>query len=178
MRDTPPGVGNSQCEALGNKTHDIHFDAELDDSLFSLNPPEGYEVMIDGTPIPPEKDMVEWLGIRAECNGGVFLDDPCHLPPETGLNRILEKWSRKGKLTAAEHKVFENSGSADPYFPVKRFIVLVARDTWHYAGAGVRLGDKDAAVCWYAPKDSETYRVVYGDLSVKDVAPEDLPKTP
>ena len=40
------------------------------------------------------------------------------------------------------------------------------------------LGDKDRIVCWYklkAAKDQGTYRVVYGDLSVKDVAAKDLP---
>jgi hypothetical protein len=33
-------------------------------------------------------------------------------------------------------------------------------------------------VCWYKPVGSQTYRVVYGDLSVRDVAPEDLPAIP
>ena len=46
----------------------------------------------------------------------------------------------------------------------------------HYAGAGVKLGDADKAIFWYRQKDAKTYRVIYGDLSVKDVAPEDLPK--
>jgi len=40
----------------------------------------------------------------------------------------------------------------------------------------VEFGDADTAVFLYRPKDSDTYRVIYGDLSVKDSAPEDLPK--
>ena len=50
--------------------------------------------------------------------------------------------------------------------------------SFRYLGKGVKLGDKDRIVCWYKlkdAKDANTYRVVYGDLSVKDVAPEDLP---
>jgi hypothetical protein len=47
---------------------------------------------------------------------------------------------------------------------------------WHYAGSGVKLGDAGKAVFWYQPKGSASYRVIYGDLSVKDVAPADLPK--
>jgi hypothetical protein len=35
-------------------------------------------------------------------------------------------------------------------------------------------GDTDKAVFWYQPKDAETYRVIYGDLSVEDVAPESI----
>ena len=46
----------------------------------------------------------------------------------------------------------------------------------HYVGKGVELGDADTAVFLYRPKGSDTYRVIYGDLSVKDSAPEDLPK--
>ncbi len=47
-----------------------------------------------------------------------------------------------------------------------------------YLGKGVKLGDKDRIVCWYKLKDAKdpkTYRVVYGDLKVKDVASEALP---
>ena len=50
--------------------------------------------------------------------------------------------------------------------------------SFRYFGKGVKLGDKDAIVCWYKLKDAKdpnTYRVVYGDLSVKDVAAKDLP---
>ncbi len=40
----------------------------------------------------------------------------------------------------------------------------------------MKLGDTGAVIAWYRPKDAKTYRVIYGDLSVKDVAPENLPK--
>jgi hypothetical protein len=46
---------------------------------------------------------------------------------------------------------------------------------WHYAGADVELGDADTPIFWYLPKDSDTYRVIYGDLSVQNVTPENLP---
>ena len=54
----------------------------------------------------------------------------------------------------------------------------VVKDSFRYLGKGVKLGDKDRIVCWYKLKDAKdpnTYRVVYGDLSVKDVAAKDLP---
>ena len=54
--------------------------------------------------------------------------------------------------------------------------ILESQGQWKYAGAGVKLGDANTAIFWYQPKDSATYRVIYGDLSVKDVAPENLPK--
>jgi hypothetical protein len=39
----------------------------------------------------------------------------------------------------------------------------------------VKFGDSDAPIFWYRPEGAETYRVIYGDLSVKDVEPENLP---
>lgn len=54
--------------------------------------------------------------------------------------------------------------------------MLPADGDWHYAGKDVKLGDVDTAIFWYRPADSETYRVIYGDLSAKDVSPENLPK--
>lgn len=54
--------------------------------------------------------------------------------------------------------------------------VLAEMTDWHYAGQGVKLGDADTAILWYCPKGSEMYRVIYGDLRVKNVKPENLPK--
>jgi hypothetical protein len=49
---------------------------------------------------------------------------------------------------------------------------------WRYVGEDVKLGDESQAVCWWKPSGSSVYRVVYGDLSVRDVAPNDLPPIP
>jgi hypothetical protein len=54
--------------------------------------------------------------------------------------------------------------------------LLSAESNSHYAGQNVKHGDADTAIFWYQPEGSETYRVIYGDLSVKDVAPENLPQ--
>jgi hypothetical protein len=46
---------------------------------------------------------------------------------------------------------------------------------WTYRGKGVRLGETGTPIFWYRPKKSETYRVIYGDLHVENVYPENLP---
>jgi hypothetical protein len=53
---------------------------------------------------------------------------------------------------------------------------LEPKNDWHYVGKDVKFGDAESPVCWYRPTDSETYRVIYGDLSIRDVAPENLPE--
>ena len=57
-----------------------------------------------------------------------------------------------------------------------RFTTHFYEDTNFSAGMDVRLGDADTAILWYRPEDAETYRMIYGDLSVADVAPENLPQ--
>ena len=47
---------------------------------------------------------------------------------------------------------------------------------WVYNGYGTKLGDTEAAVFWYQPEGAATYRVIYGDLTVEEVAPADLPE--
>lgn len=47
---------------------------------------------------------------------------------------------------------------------------------WHYAGKDVNLGSTNTAIFWYKPTGSNTHHVIYGDLSVEDVAEQDLPK--
>ncbi len=55
-------------------------------------------------------------------------------------------------------------------------IRLPAESDWHYTGKNAKFGDTDKEIFWYRPEGSETYRVIYADLSVKDVAPGNLPE--
>ncbi len=45
-----------------------------------------------------------------------------------------------------------------------------------YTGKSVRLGQADKPIFRYRPHGSKTYRVIYGDLTVKDVEPGQIPK--
>ena len=51
---------------------------------------------------------------------------------------------------------------------------LPAKSDWHYNGQDAMLSDADTAIFWYKPKDSDTYRVIYGDLTIEDITPDDL----
>ena len=48
----------------------------------------------------------------------------------------------------------------------------------HYVGGGVKLGTPDRPILWYKPTSAEKYRVIYADLSVKDMTPDDVKKLP
>jgi len=151
----------------------FEFDVELDESLFSMEIPEGYSepqrttLSIEGS---TEQDLIETLRIWAEVildgtfprdlSGQVYVDD---------VNKNREKF-----VKLQDEERLELAMKMQPGF----IFVQILRDEndWHYIGRDVKLGDGNSPICWYKPTGSETYRVVYGDLSVKDVSADDLPK--
>ena len=153
----------------------IKFDVELDDSLFSMTPPEGYrlagEMKID-TSAATEEAFIEFLRVWS----GGTVDET--FPPLTiavggpAAAKVFMDMERGGK--------FKEDWSKDAWQRMASGMVFVMQlpqsSNWRYVGENVKFGTSDKAIFWYMPKDSQNYRVIYGDLSVREVAPEDLPK--
>jgi hypothetical protein len=59
-----------------------------------------------------------------------------------------------------------------------QFVMLMKPENdWHYAGKGVKLGSANRLIFWWKPDGAKNYRVIYGDLKIRDVNPEELKKT-
>ncbi len=148
----------------------IEFDVEVDDSQVSMDVPAGYvlaDMELDMTNFS-EEDFVETLRLWAE----TLLDGrfPERLKPEDLMAAPIDI----DQLNLAPQEYMETGTRlARGYM----FLHALAHGVgYEYAGKGVKLGDAEKAVFWYRPQDSETYRVIYGDLSVQNVKPEHLPK--
>lgn len=178
-RKNPPHKDWYYKRPICHIQHDIIYNETLDESLFSLKPPEGYTVKVERRPQVREKEMVDYLGILADFNNKTF---PDQLFPFTFTSdRINKIWDKaEDERTAAEQKLID---TMDHYkmaglymMPTGHFIKdHTVENSFRYLGKGVKLGNKERIVCWYKLKGSNTYRVVYGDLSIKDVVREDLP---
>ncbi|HUV41216.1 MAG TPA: hypothetical protein VMW23_05470 [Sedimentisphaerales bacterium] len=156
---------------------DFKFDVELDDALFSLIPPDGYAPKeppkIDRSEVNCQDliNLLRWWATNVE--GGAF---PPSLEPA--------EFAKVGSEMKKDGKVSQFGGTKDEKMQqmmkltrgIQFAMMMKPKNDWHYTGKGVELGDVNTAICWYRPQDSETYRVIYGDLTVKDVAPEDLPE--
>jgi hypothetical protein len=156
---------------------DFVWNPELDESVFSLEPPEDYSIEeltydLGGT---DERGLIDALAFWAEMSEGSFptnineFGDPNKIKP-----MLIEKFDRDGdpkeefdQAMRQMHTVLKGL-----WFAQK----IKVENDWHYVGKNVKLGDAESPVCWYRPKDSEIYHVIYGDLSIKDVTPENLPK--
>ncbi|MFZ2146708.1 MAG: hypothetical protein WAV28_05750 [Sedimentisphaerales bacterium] len=155
---------------------DFQFDVELDDSLFSLTPPEGYtrlEVQADVSGVT-EQDLIEYLRAWSSwTKDGTF--PPTLNPME--LQKVSMEMEQQGKFDDGQTSEQQRKRDAMTMYRGIMFLTqLPVESNWRYTGEDVKFGDANSAIFWYRPKGSETYRVIYGDLSVKDVEPKNLPK--
>lgn len=150
----------------------FEFDEVLDESLFSMDIPEGYSTMPQAmlSLTGAEQDLVEALRQWAESIlDGVF-------PKDFSSQAFMDDMPKVRKHIAQAKKEGTDEG---PWTLMRGFLFcksLKPENDWRYVGKDVKFGDAESPVCWYRPTDSETYRVIYGDLSIKDVAPENLPE--
>ncbi len=153
----------------------IEFDVPVDESLLSMDVPAGYilsEQEFDLSQFS-EQDFIITLRILVKHSfGGNF---PESLGLEDFVNMVGQIQAEAGEPKISE----EEQVLLGMHFArgVMFFQQLGPSGIdWRYIGNGVKLGRADKAVFLYKPRDSKTYRVIYGDLSVKDVSPQDLPE--
>lgn len=152
----------------------VVFDVPMDDSLFSMEVPEGYKQQQTQLDLmgATEKDFIEGLRIRAE-----FLGDG-QFPDSVAVEDFIKQAPAIGKKI--EEMKLSKEEETELGIKLSKHLLFIrffkGEGQWHYAGKGVKLGDSQTAIFWYQPKESATYRVIYGDLRVEDVSPERLPK--
>jgi outer membrane lipoprotein-sorting protein len=150
------------------------FDVPIENSLVSMDVPQGYTLQkteIDLSAVS-EQDFIESLRIWAE----ILLDGsfPETIGTENSMKQIPLLTQKLTKSNLPDDKTTQMMMKF-----VRGMLFLQIFETegkWQYVGKGVKLGDADNPIFWYQPKDSETYRVIYGDLSVNVLPPENLPK--
>ncbi|MFH1719511.1 MAG: hypothetical protein ABIF19_19340 [Planctomycetota bacterium] len=154
----------------------FRFDVDLDDALFSLSPPDGYSrvgLQVDAAEAS-EQDLTALLKLWSQWTKDGTLP-PTLNPAE--LAKVSMEMAKAGKFhddQTSEQQRLQHT------MQMTRAIMFVMKlpveSNWRYAGENVEYGDAETPIFWYQPAGSQTYRVIYGDLSVKDVAPENLPK--
>jgi outer membrane lipoprotein-sorting protein len=162
---------------------DIKCNVNLDESLFSLTAPKGYTVQTEKaqTPaqskaqrLPTEKDLVEALQVLCDINGGVFHPDLFTINPEKSMNlsnKVIQAMKKALANHPAQTKEICNKYGNAIWAP--QFSQL--QSDWHYVGQNVKRGEAGTPICWWKPKGSKTYRIMYADLTIKDLTPDQLP---
>lgn len=160
------------------KMKNFQFDLPLEDSLFSIEPPEGFRVERQEMPeidyslvskLKPEEHVVRLLKYYSGLFDGAFpkmIDDPAL------SSALTSKLAEDGELSPEErNELFSMSPSMGTVWTYRQSL-----KGFGYA-AGVKLGESERLVFWYRPEGSETYRAVFGDLRVENVPAERIPET-
>jgi hypothetical protein len=139
-----------------------------------MDVPEGYsehkmELDLLGS---TEADFIEGLRLLAETFGDGRFPDGVALEDYLKQGAQIEKRFYELGLSPDEQTVLGTKLSK--YVLFMRF--FKGEGKWYYRGKGVQLGEAETPIFWYRPRGSTTYRVIYGDLHVEDIAPEDLPE--
>ncbi len=195
--------------------NNYRYDVDLDRSLFSLEPPEGYSTVAMNVTLPVEEDLLSTLRMIAEQNKGLFpaklempkmitqptmaLDKPTEEKLATEVKKIMAKYGGADKLKdkdpppamraeimklpimqelMQEHWQKQTPLWFKQWNGMNFYVNLRPENDPHYVGGGVKLGTPDCPIFWYKPTGAEKYRVIYADLSVKDMAPDDVKKLP
>lgn len=186
-------------EAFGNARlvmNNFRYDVALDPSLFSLELPAGYTSQTMSLTPPMEVELIRLLQTVAEQSKGLF-------PKQLGMNKevmgalmatakpemdkIEAKYGGKYKLNAKHGQqlppavVAEVAKAITPIIQkstqgIKFYMTLKPENDPHYVGSGVKLGAPDRPILWYKPTGDEKYRVIYADLSVKEIASDEAKK--
>lgn len=152
----------------------LQFDVPMEDALFSMEVPEGYseqkmELDLFGS---TEADFIEGLRVLAETFGNGQFPDGVLLEDYLKQGPAIEK--KFGELGLSKDEQLALGTKLSKYVLFMRF--FKGEGKWYYRGKGVQLGEAQTPIFWYRLKSSATYRVIYGDLHVEDVAPEKLPE--
>jgi outer membrane lipoprotein-sorting protein len=186
---------------------DFQWNVPLDTTLFTLEVPEGYEFeqeRLAMSVLDPE-NLIVTLKAYVRLNNNEFpdefnalspgsmiqfLDDP-KLPPAERMANYRQKLAHAmerpdlARLTAEQwQKEAPNIGRI--FATGAAFLQAITQShDWHYIGKGVKLGEADKIVAWWAPKEAtddlqaaervKTATVLFGDLHIETKPADGLP---
>lgn len=159
---TIEGAGTRVCT-------DFDFRPPVDGSLFDVNLPPGYTM----APVSfnlnvqdsGERDLIEMLRVWTGVTGGQFPD-----------SLSMSAQHIRDALEPLQDEIGMLEGVQIANAIARGAVFLAYAHDPHYVGAGVQLGQADKPVFWHKPKNAELYHVVYGDLSVREMPADQLPK--
>jgi outer membrane lipoprotein-sorting protein len=162
--------------ALGNSPYvlkNIEFDVPLDESLVSMEVPQGYtliEQQGDWSEFS-ENDFIVVLRIFAEFLNSGNYPETLRLEDVMGTQPPMARMPKPTDMSDEEAMdIIMSYGKGIVFFGH----LAESGADWRYTGRGVKFGEADKVVFWYRMPDSSSYRAVYGDLHVEDVPSPDL----
>jgi outer membrane lipoprotein-sorting protein len=158
-------AGGSDVEGAAS-VFDLQINPRLDESLFRLEPPDGYALTTERRPATTDEEAVaNVLRTYAEQAGGRF---PPRLDDWVAYGKALPEDKFDGATNPKVVALIQDIAQVDA-------LILACNGDHGYRPAGVKLGDAREIVFWFRRKGAARYRALYGDLHAADVSADQLP---
>ena len=173
------------------------WDVELDESLFTLEVPDGYTTQNQAMNVSEarEEDFLDLYRIYARLNNDTFPDEVLDVAALVTMGTLLDKpegtpeEKKEYRIEKLSYALGENDlEDLNPEDRSMRFMQPMMRGLsfyqeikknqhWHYQGKGIQLGEADKIVAWWYPKgdEADTAHVLYGDLRIEAMPVDQLP---
>jgi outer membrane lipoprotein-sorting protein len=151
---------------------DFQLDTTLDDELFRLELPEGYQLRTMELEMEAGNladDVVQLLRAYAGMFDGKF-PKSLSITSMDWQTYFKRRWGEKTPKGLPETEAIQFAARV---MRVEKF--LRDKKDHGYKPDSVKFGDRSRIIFWYRPDKADTYRAVYGDLHVADVTPDQLP---
>ncbi|MCP4708489.1 MAG: hypothetical protein GY869_07685 [Planctomycetes bacterium] len=152
----------------------FQIDPPVEKSLVSMDLPSGYtqtQTTIDMSQITEEKFIIalrSWVQL-------VLKDQfPDKLTSDDFMNQLPLVAEKINQQPITDQEIMDRSVALGQGFLFLQ--LLEGQNNTNYAGAGVKFGDAQTPIFWYQPQNSPNYRVIYGDLTVKEKPPQEIIK--
>lgn len=172
------GSGKGISQDTTKTMYDFEWDVELDPSLFSLEPPEGYTLQqkySEDSPVD-EHSLIHILQFWADWNDGQFPTEEQLNDPQAFMPSVIKAYDKDGD----PEEEFDQARNEAARIVKGIYVVQEKKvdSSWGYAGEGVELGQAEMIVCWWYDEEKQGYQAVLGDLSVVEVLEDQLPIQP
>lgn len=153
----------------------IQFDIPVDVSQVSLQAPDGYTVKETDLDFSSatEAEFIAGLKVWIE----VILDGqlPEEVSPEQYMKQIQVLEQKIPGLNLPAEQCEQMMVQFIKSMMFMNLMPVQGYSDFKYLGKGATYGDHTTPIVWYKSADSGNYRVIYADLSVKEVPADQLP---
>jgi hypothetical protein len=193
-RTTLPGQNTATVMLMDS----IQWDADIDEAMFSMTPPAGYQLATDGLGKPGTEDLVRLLRLWTVLSDGRFPDQlhPMNMYQIGGVfgefNKRIEADHIDGGIaygTVAraigmnvERINDQNTGEFQQRIQAVagRGVTFIASHLgpggWRWTGKGAKIGDADRIVCYWKSDEGTNYTALDANLELKQLTAAELPK--
>jgi hypothetical protein len=155
----------------------FRWNAPVDTSYFSLNPPSGYTLTRINEVIPevaereremaldPARRIAKALSLWLFGSGNVFPDDIHYTVDPSKFRRLLIADYDKNGIAGDEYRnALQTASQLRLVSQTIKF--LEENGSLHYEGKGCAFGDSTKVICWLQTRKGRPYGIIYADLHV------------